>query len=181
MSLWNTDWKEFLLDGERKYLTAFIDDCSRFIVAYGVFDAQTTKNTLTVLQKGIEEYGCPDQIITDNGSQFCAMRTDNPSRHEFGKYLLDMKIKHIRSRVSHPQTNGKIERFFEEIEKRVEILGSVDAVVQWQKSIKPHRSLGYQLPVEVFWHALKPERILGYVNSWFWDLEEEELDEEKMM
>lgn len=109
------------------------------------------------------------------------MRTDDSSRHEFGKYLLDMEIKHIRSRVSHPQTNGKIDRFFEEIEKRLEILGSVDAVVQWQNSIKPHRCLGYQLPVEVFWHALTPERILGYVNSWFWNLEEEELDEEKMM
>ena len=87
------------IEGEREYLTAFIDDCSRFIVSYGAFDAQTTKNTLTVLQKGIEEYGCPDQIITENGSQFCAMRTNNPSRQEFGKYLLDMKIKHIRSSI----------------------------------------------------------------------------------
>lgn len=177
MSLWHTDWKEFSLNGERKYLTAFIDDRSRFIVAYGVFDAQTTKNTLIVLQKAIEEYGCPDQIITDNGSQFCAMRTDDQSRHEFGKYLMDMKIKHIRSRVSHPQTNGKIERFFEEIERRLEILGSVEAVVHWQNSLKPHRSLGYRLPEEVFWHAQTPERILGYANSWFWDLEGEDLGE----
>ena len=94
---------------------------------------------------------------------------------------MDIKIKHIRSRVSHPQTNGIIERFFEEIEKRVEILESVDVVNQWQNSIKPHRSLGYQLPVEVFWHALTPERILGHVNCLFEDLEEGELVEGKMM
>lgn len=33
--------------------------------------------------------------------------------------LTTLKIKHIRSHPSHPQTNGKVERSFEEVERQI--------------------------------------------------------------
>lgn len=36
-------------------------------------------------------------------------------------------MKHIVARIKYPQTNGKIERFFGEVERRADKFGSVDA------------------------------------------------------
>ncbi len=51
-------------------------------------------------------------------------------------------VKHIVARIKHPQTNGKIERFFGEVERRVEKFGSVEAVVRWHNEIKPQQEFG---------------------------------------
>lgn len=170
MTLWHTDWKEIVINGDIKYITAFIDDRSRFIVSSGIFDSQTVENTILVLKKGIDEYGCPEQIVTDNGTQYVTIRSDDQSGHLFGIFLKEHNIKHIRSRVRHPQTNGKIERFFGELDKRINQFDSLDEIVYWQNYIKPHRSIGYNIPGDIFWHTLKPERIFEYVYEWFWDI-----------
>ncbi len=44
MSLWQGDWK-YLDNG--KWLIAFLDDASRRIMCYGVFDNATTENTIS--------------------------------------------------------------------------------------------------------------------------------------
>jgi len=67
---------------------------------------------------------------------------------------------------NHPQTNGKIERFFGEVERRTPRFGSVDAVVHWHNEIKPHSSLENDEPAHAFWYRLPSERILGYAQRW---------------
>ena len=57
MSIWQGDWKEFELDGSKRWLVAFMDDSSRLITCYGVFDAPTTEKTITVLNRGFQDYG----------------------------------------------------------------------------------------------------------------------------
>ena len=47
-----------------------------------------------------------EKILTDNGREFCG--TDN---HPFELYLQLNEIKHKRTKVAHPQTNGFVERF----------------------------------------------------------------------
>jgi len=42
MSFWQGDWKMILLDGQDRWLIAFMDDSSRLITCYGVFDRPTT-------------------------------------------------------------------------------------------------------------------------------------------
>lgn len=168
MTLWHTDWKEFHYDGLRHYITVYIDDHSRFITCFGVFDCMNAAHSISVLQTGIDEYGCPEEIVTDNGSTYCSVRGDNPYVHSFGKFLIDHGIKHIRSRVSHPQTNGKVERFFLEVDRRIDKMKTIAAIVKWQNTIKPHISLEGRTPEEIFWHSLKPEQILKYVECWFW-------------
>ena len=54
-----------------------------------------------------EKYGKPNRIITDNGSQFIA--------GNFRELLDDQGVGHIKTSVRHPQTNGKIERFFQSL------------------------------------------------------------------
>ncbi|MGF3497999.1 MAG: DDE-type integrase/transposase/recombinase, partial [Methanolinea tarda] len=131
MSLWQGDWKMILLDGQDRWLIAFMDDSSRLITCYGVFDRPTTEHTIQVLEKGFQEYGVPREILTDNGSQFVSSRNPETADHTFRKFLEYHGIRHIRARVNHPQTNGKIERFFGEVERRTPRFGSVERVVHW--------------------------------------------------
>jgi len=168
MSLWQGDWKEIEVDGTKKWLVAFMDDSSRLITCYGIFDSPTTKNTIIVLNQGFREYGTPREILTDHGSQFVSVKNREHARHTFGEFLNHYEIKHILAGIKHPQTNGKIERFFREVERRIRKLGSVDEVVHWHNAIKPHMSLDYDEPCNVFWYRLPPERILNYAQKWLY-------------
>ncbi|MFN3654854.1 MAG: DDE-type integrase/transposase/recombinase, partial [Candidatus Nitrosotenuis sp.] len=55
-SLWHTDWK--YLEG-MGWLIAYLDDASRFVVSYGLFDSATSENAVKVLKEAIQKYGRP--------------------------------------------------------------------------------------------------------------------------
>ena len=112
MSMWQGDWKEFEFDGSKRWLVVFMDDSSGLITCYGVFDSPTTENTITVLNRGFREYIHPREILTDHGTQFVSARNREHAHHTFGNFLDHYNINHILAGVKHPQTNGKIERFF---------------------------------------------------------------------
>ena len=60
MSLWHTDWYFIEDDQWRcKSLIAYLDDASRFIVGYGIFDEATTENAISALDDCINRYGKP--------------------------------------------------------------------------------------------------------------------------
>jgi transposase InsO family protein len=108
--LWQTDLFTFILkrQNRRVYLVAFIDDHSRFIVSYGLHASQSTPLVLEVLRAGITNYGTPEEILTDNGTQYITWR----GKSAFTKELEKRGIKQIVARPRRPQTLGKIERFW---------------------------------------------------------------------
>ena len=109
-SLWHGDYCEI----EHKQVLALIDDASRYIVGYGVFDSATTDNALIVLNDAIANHGMPKQLMTDHGTQFCA---NEERTYKFSEKLRKQGIVHIMSRVKRPQSNGKIERRFGTIKR----------------------------------------------------------------
>lgn len=109
--VWQGDWKEVTIDGQKKWLIAFMDDSSRLVTCHGVFDSPTTRNTILVLEMGFTRYGIPREILTDHGTQFVSAREREVAQHTFKAFLDQHGIKHIVARIKHPQTNGKIERF----------------------------------------------------------------------
>ena len=54
----------------RVYLTAFLDVRSRKMVGWYVTDAPSSDATLQALRRGIEAYGIPNRIYSDNGREF---------------------------------------------------------------------------------------------------------------
>ncbi len=84
-----------------------------------MFYIMPTENSIAALKIGIDEYGCPEQIVTDNGSQYWTIHGGDFYNHVFGCFLIDHGIRHIRPRVSHPQTKGKVGRFFREGDQRL--------------------------------------------------------------
>lgn len=108
--LWQTDLFTFVLKRQntRVYLVAFMDDHSRFIVGYGLHMSQSTALTLEVLRASITSYGRPEEVLTDNGTQYVTWRGKSAFTRECEK----RGIKQIVSSPRHPQTLGKIERFW---------------------------------------------------------------------
>jgi hypothetical protein len=108
--LWQTDLFTFVMkrQNRRVYLVAFMDDHSRFIVGFGLHASQSTALVLEVLRAAITSYGTPQEILTDNGTQYVTWR----GKSAFTKELEKRGIKQIVARPRHPQTLGKMERFW---------------------------------------------------------------------
>ena len=156
MSLWHADWKQ-LHDGQ--WWIAYMDDASRLIVGYGVFKEATAENTIHVLKQTISKYGSPREILTDRGSQFYANEGERKEKgiSQFEAYLAQHGIKHILARVNHPQTNGKLERFYGVYEQKQHQFKSIEEYVQWHNQIKPHLSLNIETletPIQAFQRKL---------------------------
>jgi len=159
MSLWHMDWTQ-LSDG--RWWIAALDDASRPIVGYGVFQEATAGNTIRVLKQAIDKYGRPREVLTDRGSQFYANESERREKgvSQFEQYLADNGIKHILCRVNHPQTNGKLERFYGVYDQKRHQFKSIDEYVHWHNEVKPHMSLNFEAletPIQAF-HRKQPPR-----------------------
>ena len=108
--LWQTDLFTFLLkrQNRRVYLVAFLDDHSRFVAGYGLHASQSSALVLEVLRSAIASHGTPEEILTDNGSQYVTWR----GKSAFTKELEKRGIKQVVAAPRRPQTLGKIERFW---------------------------------------------------------------------
>jgi len=108
--LWQTDLFTFMLkrQNRRVYLVAFMDDHSRFIVGYGLHASQSSALVIEVVRASLTAYGVPEEILTDNGSQYITWR----GKRAFTKELEKRGVKQIVAAPRRPQTLGKIERFW---------------------------------------------------------------------
>lgn len=97
----------------RPWLTTVMDDYSRAICGYMVFEgAPSAMNTALALRQAIwpksdpawPMCGIPDVLYVDHGSDFTS--------HHLEYTAIALKIRIIHSAVARPQGRGKIERFF---------------------------------------------------------------------
>ena len=108
--LWQTDITSFVLTrhSQRVYLTVFLDDYSRYIVSWGLYLHQKQDIAIETLLSGIEKFGKPKEVLSDQGRQYFAWR----GKSDFQKLLIREGIQHVVARTHHPQTVGKTERFW---------------------------------------------------------------------
>jgi putative transposase len=118
----------------------------------------TSENSVIVLKEAIQKYGKPKAILTGRDTQFFSSdkRGKPSSENYFQRFLRANNIKHIKARVNHPQTCGKVERQFGEVKKRIfnyKDFNNVADVIKWHNEIKPHLSLNVdtcETPSEAF-------------------------------
>jgi transposase InsO family protein len=108
--LWQTDLFTFVLKREnrRVHLVGFLDDHSRFLVGYGLHATASGALVRETLMAAIANYGSPEEVLTDNGTQYVTWR----GKSEFTKMLEQRGIRQIVATPRHPETLGKIERFW---------------------------------------------------------------------
>lgn len=97
------------------YGFAIIDDFSRFIPVCQYFLDMRLSNAILTLQSAILQYGIPEAIYVDNGSQF---RSRGERMNNFELFCQAYGIKLINSTPYRPEGKGKIERFFETLENQ---------------------------------------------------------------
>ncbi len=154
--MWHCDWSEY----KGKWYCVFIDDRSRKIVAAGEFDNATTKNALFVLYQAIlTNEVCPVVVLSDKGPQFYANKYDKTGKKgmsEFEKELEKLGIDFWTSRRNHPQTNGKMEKWFDTMKKRFKKHPeeTLQDFVKWYNEKRIHHALGYDTPEKVYWEKL---------------------------
>ena len=74
-----------------------------------VMSSTTVPVTLEVLREWFSVHGIPEQVVTDNGSQFTA---------DAFKVFMDRNgVRHIRSAPYHPASNGLAERFVQSLKQ----------------------------------------------------------------
>ena len=143
----------------RVYLVAFLDDHSRFVVAYGLHASQSTALVLEVLEAANANHGPPEKILTDNGAQYVTWR----GKSRFTKRLEQRGIRQLVSRPQRPQTLGKIERFWgtlwrEFLESAVfvdldEARRRIGHFIDYYNFQRPHRGVGGLVPGDRFFQA----------------------------
>ena len=117
---------------------------SRCVTGFGAYQHATVDNTILVLEKAIESFGDPTQILFDHGTQFtssCKPKNGHKKLTLFEKELDDHKITHLFARVNHPQTNGKIERFFETFERDIVHFARIDEYIGFYNEKRLHFAL----------------------------------------
>ncbi len=153
--MWHTDWhtiKAEKLKGQE--FISYLDDCSRTIMGYGVFDAATTRNSLIVLHHAIGKHQvCPDMLNSDRGVQFIPVKYNKHGKatHEFQEALNELGITFIPSRRRHPQTNGKLEKFHHildtEFDDRFE---TIEQFIEWYNNERLSEAVDYMTPNEAY-------------------------------
>lgn len=113
--LWQVDIAGVQTVGHLKqvYLIALIDDCSRFVVGAEYFRTEKGMNILKVVRDAVLLYGRPNEILADRGTQFWNAIGELATK--YSKLLKSLDIKPIFARAYHPQTKGKLERWFETV------------------------------------------------------------------
>ena len=144
-SLWQMDTSDQKV--KDKYCFAVIDDCSRNCVGlFGLKDISTAIIT-KLLDDIIKIHGKPREILSDNGSVF-GLR----SKHsKFDRWCNRRGIKHIRTAVHSPTTSGKIERFFQTLDKELKFCNNdLEAFRMRYNHFRPHSSLHGKAPADIY-------------------------------
>jgi len=126
------------------------DDASRKLLALIESNKESTDNSILGMELALK-HGRIKQCISDHGSTFTSNFIDANSR--FRDYLQSKGIKPILCRIKHPQSNGKIEKWFGCYDRNREAYRTKEEFMYWYNNLKPHKSLKFdelETPSEAF-------------------------------
>ena len=144
------DWHYY----QSKWIFGVEDDASRKLLALLECKNETTDESIRGMKLALR-HGKIKQCICDHGSQFIS-NLGGDSR--FAAFLHEEGIKQILCRVKHPQSNGKIEKWFDCYDRHRKAFNSVEEFLHWYNDVKPHRSLNFDVletPSQAFIRKLK--------------------------
>ena len=150
---WHTDIAYVILSGVHYYLIFMLDGFSRFMLHWELMTDMSGPSVEIFTQKTIDKYPeASPMVIHDNGSQFIS--------HDFKRILFENSCTDVPSRIKHPETNGKAERFVGLIRSEAlrpnspsyygEGIKVIKKFVDEYNNRRYHAGIGYLKPVDVF-------------------------------
>ena len=162
--LWQMDLKGPLRfpDGRKVYAVGILDDHSRYLVGLHMIADATDDSVLDCWIDAASHYGLPAATLTDHGAQF---RMVDEASSAFRVHLWACGVRHTQGRVAHPQTQGKIERFWRTLNTEVLRCHSYGDLTSWQSCfddwrhvynhVRPHQAIGDIAPARLYIRSLR--------------------------
>jgi len=161
-SLWHIDIKGpfFIQLARGRYLKTFlvglVDDHSRYVLGLHIQTTQAAAPILDWIADCFELCGRPLDLMSDNGTPFVVWMPGVLTK--FGKTLRELAIRHIKTQVNSPWTNGKVEAFWATLKSEIldrqvfrSLAAAEAALAQFARYSNYHRlhgEIGWLTPAE---------------------------------
>jgi transposase InsO family protein len=157
---WQSDWTGWALtDGSPAGIAGTLDDHSRYVVGLRACAGDADARLVwAVMLAGIAECGIPSMSLADNGIVYTGRFHAHESAFEIN--LRALGVRTINSTPFHPQTCGKIERFWQTLKKWLAArdpaatIEELNALLEQFRTFynhqRPHSALGGATPAAVF-------------------------------
>jgi transposase InsO family protein len=164
-SLWQIDYKEF---EHGVYMLSVKDDHSSAILAADVRPSCKTDDVLEIMNKAVNTFGRPYQILSDHGTQWYSSKGEEC---RFDGWCSENGIEHIMGRIKKPTTQGKIERWHGSVLEEAELPPKGSSAEEYRKAVleymefynirRPHHGIGLQIPMVVYMAGIKLPEIIS--------------------
>lgn len=151
---WSTDITYIKTPVGFVYLTALIDIFSRFVISWKLSISMSNEFCIDILKKGIRSYKAPEIVNSDQGSQFTS--------NDWVKTLKNNNIQISMDGKGRWVDNVLIERFWRTIKQEQIYINPPDNIEQLRTGIdkfikfynyqRPHQSLNYRTPLQVYFN-----------------------------
>jgi transposase InsO family protein len=162
----STDWVIAAAPGLVKIFNV-VDDHSRVACASRAVTEATGEEAWTTFCAGVQEWGLPAAVLSDNG--LCFSGKLRGFEVLFEARLRDAGIRPITGRPYHPQTTGKVERFQQTLKRWLrrhdhrhglardltELQARLDTFRRYYNEQRPHQGIGRVTPLSR-WQATAP-------------------------
>jgi transposase InsO family protein len=129
------------------YTLSILDDCSRYSLALVKLKSVTTDIVTHILDQLIKFHGKPREILTDNGGAYGL----NSKHSRFDIWCRRRGIRHIRTKIHSPTTNGKVERIFKTMDEELKFCNNDLEVFRMRYNhFRPHQSLHNKTPAKKY-------------------------------
>jgi putative transposase len=154
--VWHVDLMYLYVSPRWYYLVDIIDGYSRFLVNWSLNLTMESETVTMTVQEALDrlEYTIEGEprIVHDHGSQFIS--------HEWRNFVEGSGITDIKTRIAHPESNGRLERLHrthrEEGLTEEALTGyyaALDAMERWDEYYnyrRPHSAIGYLVPADYY-------------------------------
>jgi transposase InsO family protein len=152
-----------------------LDDHSRFALGVFALRDHQLERVQACFVEVFERYGLPRQLLLDHGTPWWNGH-NGWGISRLSVFFIQQNVELIFGRVSHPQTQGKIERFHRTLARSMIHQGLPERWEQWQarydsfvqryNQVRPHEALAMQRPAQHY--RPSPRRYPKQVDRWIY-------------
>jgi transposase InsO family protein len=169
---WQSDFiHHHLAGGTEVEVVSWIDDHSRLALSVTAHPVTTGQVTLATFRAACRQHGVPASVLTDNGLVYTTRFAGGKGgRNGLENELRRLGVTQKNGRPSHPQTQGKVERFQQTLQKwltarpaAADLAGlqaQLDEFTAYYNTQRPHRSLPRRCTPAVAYTA-RPKAVPG--------------------
>jgi transposase InsO family protein len=157
--MWQSDFMHHqLADGTDVEVLNWLDDHSRYLLSSTAHKPVTGDDVVSTFLAVIDDHGAPAATLTDNGRVYTARFGGGRNAFEYLLPLLGVQQKN--GSPGHPQTQGKIERFHQTLQRWLRARPPARTLTELQQQLdefqrhyneqRPHRALHRRTPGDAY-------------------------------